>query len=72
MPCAAHQSLLDSDKRIWEAWKRLNDKTNRSVSETEEMHRLAGAGGDSSHAVREHIATCPECRSKKEDDSTAG
>lgn len=69
MPCAAHQSLLDSEKRIWDAWKRLNDKTNRSASETEEMHRPAGAVRDSSHAVNEHIAACPECR--KADDSTA-
>src|ERR1035441_8187074 len=39
--CAQHQSLFDSDKRIWEAWKQLHDKISRSVSETEEMHRLA-------------------------------
>jgi hypothetical protein len=69
MPCGTRQSLLDSEKRIWDAWKRLNDKTNRSASETEEIHRLAGAVLDSSHAVNEHIAVCPECR--KADDQTA-
>jgi hypothetical protein len=69
MSCSSHQSLFDSDKRIWEAWKRLNDKTNRSASQTDEMHRLAGAGGDSSQAVTDHIADCPEC--EKETDVTA-
>jgi hypothetical protein len=68
MSCSVHQSLYDSDKRIWAAWKRLQKKTNRSGSETEEIHRLAGAGGESSHAVTEHIAACPECR--KETDVT--
>jgi hypothetical protein len=61
MPCSVHQSLFDSDKRIWEAWKHLNDKTTRGVAETEEMHRLARSGGDSSHAVKEHITACLEC-----------
>ncbi len=42
MPCTVHQSLLDTERRIWGAWKRLNDKANRSASETEEMHRLPG------------------------------
>jgi hypothetical protein len=70
MPCATHQSLFDSDKRIWEEWKRLDDKTNRSASETEELHRLAEAGGDSSRAVKEHIAACAEC--SKADEVTAG
>ena len=69
MPCATHQSLVDSDKRIRESWKALNDKTDRSVSETEEMQRLAAAYGDSSHAVKEHSATCPEC--SKADEVTA-
>jgi hypothetical protein len=70
MPCATHQSLVDSDKRIWKAWKRLNDKTYRSASETEEMHRLARLVDDSSHAIKEHIAACPEC--SKADEVTAG
>jgi hypothetical protein len=69
MPCAQHQSLFDSDKRIWEAWKQLHDKISRSVSETEEMHRLARVGGESSHAILEHITVCPECRAA--DDPTA-
>jgi hypothetical protein len=70
MPCATHQSLFDSDRRIWEAWKGLNDKKNRTMSETEEMHRLAKAYGDSSsHALKEHIAACPEC--SKADEVTA-
>ena len=70
MPCATHQSLVDSDKRIWQAWKGLNDKTNRSASETEEMQRLAKALGDSSHAIKENVAACPECG--KADEITAG
>jgi hypothetical protein len=61
MPCATHQSLFDSDRRIWGAWKGLIDKKNRTVSETEEMHRLAKAGEDSSRAVKEYVAACPEC-----------
>jgi hypothetical protein len=61
MPCSAHQSLFESDKRIWGSWNCLNDKTNRSASETDGMHRLAGAGRDSSHAVTKHIDDCPEC-----------
>ena len=69
MSCSSHQSLFDSEKRIWEAWKRLNDKTNRSASETDEMQRLAGAADDSSQAVTDHIADCAECR--KETDVTA-
>jgi hypothetical protein len=35
MPCSAHQSLFESDKRIWGTWNCLNDKTNRSASETD-------------------------------------
>jgi hypothetical protein len=62
MPCDQHQSLLDSEKRLWDAWKNLNDKTNINALETEELHRLAGAGGDSSHDVLKHITDCPECR----------
>jgi hypothetical protein len=69
MPCSNHQSLVDSHKRIWEAWKLLDDKTNRSTSEIEEMQRLAGAGGDSGQAVTAHITDCPEC--KKETGVTA-
>ncbi len=69
MSCTSHQSLFDSDKRIWKAWKCLNDKTNRSASQTDEMHRLAGAGGDSSQAVADHIVDCAECG--KETDVTA-
>src|ERR1039457_7166049 len=46
-----------------------HDKTSRSVSETEEMHRLARVGGDSSHAILDHITVCPECRAA--DDPTA-
>jgi hypothetical protein len=69
MSCSSHQSLSDSEKRIWEAWRRLDDKSNRSASEIDEMHRLAAAGGDSSQALVNHIADCPECR--KETDVTA-
>jgi hypothetical protein len=69
MPCSSHQSLFDSDKRIWEAWKRLATKTNISGSEISEMHRLAVAGGDSNQAVSDHVAYCPECQ--KETDVTA-
>jgi hypothetical protein len=69
MPCSAHQSLFESDKRIWGTWNCLNDKTNRSASETDGMHRLARAGRDSSHAVTKHIADYPECN--KEMDVTA-
>jgi hypothetical protein len=61
MPCATHQSLVDSEKRIWESWKGLNDKTTKSASETEEMHRMARVVLDSSHAIKEHVAACPEC-----------
>jgi len=68
MPCSAHQSLFESDKRIWGSWKCLND-TNGSASETGEMHRLAGAGRNSSHALTKHIDDCPECN--KEMDVTA-
>jgi hypothetical protein len=68
MSCSAHQSLFESDKRIWEAWKSLNDKTSRSASEADEMQRLARVGGDSSKAVTEHNANCPECN--KETDVT--
>jgi hypothetical protein len=69
MPCVTHQSLFDSDRRIWKAWKGLIDKKNRTASETEEMHRLAKAGGDSSQAIKEHTAACAEC--SKSDDITA-
>ena len=69
MPCSAHQSLFESDKRIWGAWKCLDDKTNRSASETDEMHRLARAGRDSSHTLTKHIDDCPACC--KEMDVTA-
>jgi hypothetical protein len=69
MSCSSHQSLSYSDKRIWEAWKRLNDKTNKSASETDEMRRLAGAAADSNQAVTDHVADCPECG--KETDVTA-
>jgi hypothetical protein len=69
MSCSSHQSLFDSDKRISEAWKRLNGKINRSVSETDEMYRLARAADDSSQAVTDHIADCFECG--KETDVTA-
>jgi hypothetical protein len=68
MPCSAHQSLFDSDKRIWGSWKCLNE-TNGSASETGEMHRLAGAGRASSHALTKHIDDCPACN--KEMDVTA-
>jgi hypothetical protein len=69
MSCSSHQSLVDSDKRIWEEWKRLDDKTNKSESENDELRRLARAGGDSSQAVKAHITDCPECQ--KETDVTA-
>jgi hypothetical protein len=69
MPCSPHRSLFESDKRIWGAWKCLDDKTNRSASETDEMQRLAGAGRDSSHTLTKHIDDCPECN--KERDVTA-
>jgi hypothetical protein len=61
MSCSSHQSLFESDKRIWEAWKSLHDKTSRSASEADEMQRLSRVGGDSSKVVTEHIANCPEC-----------
>jgi len=69
MPCSPHRSLFESDKRIWGAWKCLDDKTNRSASETDEMHRLAGAGRDSSHTLTKHIDDCLAC--SKEMDVTA-
>jgi hypothetical protein len=69
MSCSSHQSLFDSDRRIVEAWKRLHDKTNRSASETDEMHRLERAADDSNQAVSDHVAYCPECQ--KETDVTA-
>jgi hypothetical protein len=69
MPCSPHRSLFESDKRIWGAWKCLDDKTNRSASENDEMHRLAGAGRDSSHTLTKHMDDCPAC--SKEMDVTA-
>ena len=66
MPCAAYQALFNADRRIWEAWKQLRDKKNRSVSENEEMHSLVDAGVKSCHAVSEHVANCSECKSEDE------
>lgn len=62
MSCSVYQSLFDSDSRIWEEWRRLNKKKDGSASEIEELHRLARVGGDSKHAVTEHIASCLACR----------
>ena len=61
MSCSVHQSLFESDKRIWRDWKHLDDKKDKSASETVTMNRLAQAGGDSSRAVTDHIASCLEC-----------
>jgi hypothetical protein len=64
MSCSSHQSLVDSDKRIREEWKRLDDKANKSESENGELRRLARASGESSQAVRDHITDCPESKKK--------
>src|SRR4029077_20872469 len=42
-------------QEYWGTWNCLNEKTNRSASETDGMHRPAGAGRDSSHAVTRYV-----------------